>query len=306
MSSARTAAEGSPVVRSMTGFGRGEARGAAWSIGVETRSVNHRYLDLSLRLPPVLAPLELEIRRLVQSRLDRGRLDVTVQLTAISSEAAGEIRVDTALGRRHVEQARALARELGLSGDVTLAWVLERPGVLLVAEGVPVDVEALAPLVTQALSQALDELVARRTAEGTALAAELRGLHAELQTAAAAMAARAPAAATRRAERFRERLSGLLSEVPLDETRVMTEVALWIQKSDVTEELARLRAHLDELASRLDKGGPVGRPLDFLIQELHREVNTVAAKADDLELGQAALAAKAVIEKMREQVQNLE
>ena len=120
------------------------------------------------------------------------------------------------------------------------------------------------------------------------------------------MAARAPVAATRRAERFRDRVRATLSEVPVDEGRMMTEVAVWAHKSDITEELGRLQAHLEEFASRLDKGGPVGRPLDFLIQELQREVNTVAAKADDLELGQTALTAKAILEKMREQVQNLE
>jgi uncharacterized protein (TIGR00255 family) len=117
---------------------------------------------------------------------------------------------------------------------------------------------------------------------------------------------RAPQAASRRSDRLRERLRTMLADAPLDETRILTEVAVWAQKTDVTEELARLRAHLEDLGAKLDKGGPVGRPLDFLIQELNREVNTLGAKADDLELSQAALAAKGMLEKMREQVQNLE
>jgi uncharacterized protein (TIGR00255 family) len=120
------------------------------------------------------------------------------------------------------------------------------------------------------------------------------------------MTARAPQAAARRAERLRERVRALAGEAGVDEARLAAEVAVWAQKTDITEELTRLRVHLDELGLMLDKGGPVGRPLDFLIQELNREVNTLAAKADDLELSQAALAARGILEKMREQVQNLE
>ena len=120
------------------------------------------------------------------------------------------------------------------------------------------------------------------------------------------MTGRAPAAVTRREERLRERLRTLLTGTPIDETRILTEAAVWADKGDITEELARLRVHLAEWALVLDKGGPLGRPLEFLLQELGREVNTVASKADDLELSQAALAGKGVLEKMREQVQNLE
>jgi len=137
-------------------------------------------------------------------------------------------------------------------------------------------------------------------------AAELRALRVQLLTEITTIAARVPQAAARRSERLRERLRTMLADAPLDETRIITEVAVWAQKTDITEELARLRAHLEDLSAKLDKGGPVGRPLDFLIQELNREVNTLGAKADDLELSQAALAAKGMLEKMREQVQNLE
>jgi len=156
------------------------------------------------------------------------------------------------------------------------------------------------------VARALDDLIGQRAVEGAALASEIRALRAELVAEVATMAARAPQAAARRGDRLRERLRALLADAPVDETRIMTEVAVWAQKTDVTEELARLRAHLDEVGFKLDKGGAVGRPLDFLIQELNREVNTVGAKADDLELSQATLAAKGVLEKMREQVQNLE
>ncbi len=148
--------------------------------------------------------------------------------------------------------------------------------------------------------------MARRSAEGERLVEALRSLHAELTTTVQMMAARAPAASARREHRLRERLRALLVETAIDESRILTEAAIWADKTDVTEELARLHVHLAEFTLALDKGGPVGRALDFLIQELNREVNTVGSKADDLELSQAALAAKSVLEKIREQVQNLE
>jgi uncharacterized protein (TIGR00255 family) len=173
-------------------------------------------------------------------------------------------------------------------------------------EAIAADPDRLGPLLARGITEALDALVVKREAEGTALTAELRALLAELSGRLTTMATRAPLAAARRGERLRERLRTLLGDVPLDEARILTEVAVWAQKTDVTEEITRLRVHVDEFALMLDKGGPVGRGLDFLLQEMNREVNTLAAKADDLELSQAALAAKGLLEKMREQVQNLE
>jgi uncharacterized protein (TIGR00255 family) len=289
----------------MTGFGRAEATGESIAVTVEARSVNHRHLDVALRLPRSLASLELDARRLVQGRLERGRVDINVQLTPLAG-GAQRVHVDAALAREYVARARDLAMELGLEGAPTLTWVLERPGVVRIDEPEPAEPAAPWPLLAEALGRALDELVARRTAEGDRLVEALRTLHAELTTAVALIATRAPATVARREDRLRERLRALLAETAIDEARVVTEAAIWADKSDVTEELARLRAHLSEFTLLLDKGGPVGRPLDFLLQELNREVNTVASKADDLEMSQAALAAKGVLEKIREQVQNLE
>jgi uncharacterized protein (TIGR00255 family) len=293
------------MIRSMTGFGRAEVAAPSFTVAVEARSVNHRHLDIALHLPPGLSALGPDVRRLVQSRLERGRVEVVIQLAPAPGQSGSDVQVNTALAQRYLQQARALARELDMVDDLSLGWVLERPGVLEAHEGQAPGPDVVWPPLAQALGAALDALVARRTAEGEVLASALRGLVAQLGAATSAMAARAPLAAAHRGERLRERLRTLLGEAPLDETRVVTEVAVWAQKTDVTEELTRLGAHLDEFGLMLDKGGPVGRPFDFLIQELNREVNTVAAKADDLELSQAALAAKGVLEKMREQVQNL-
>src|SRR5712691_1454887 len=241
-----------PALRSMTGFGRAEATGDAATVTVEARSVNHRHLDIALRLPRALGACEMDARRMIQSRLERGRIDVAVQLGPAPGQSTQQVRADAALAAQYVAEARELGRTVGLGGDVTLAWVLERPGVVRMQ-----DTET-------------------------------------------------PAALARYQERLRERIGALLGDIVRDEGRILTEVAIWADKTDVREEMTRLGAHLEQLTLLLDKGGAVGRALDFLIQELNREVNTIASKADDLELSQAALAAKGIIEKMREQAQNLE
>jgi uncharacterized protein (TIGR00255 family) len=290
----------------MTGFGRGEAGGDGAAVTVEARSVNHRHLDIALRLPRTLGAFEMDARRLIQSRLERGRIDVTVQVGPAPGQSTQQIRVDTALAAQYVEQARALGRAAGLGEDVTLSWVLERPGVVRTEDSETSAGVIAWPALAEVLGRALDELVACRATEGEALGAELRAQHTALRAQVDIIAARTPAALARYQERLRERIGALLGEVVLDEGRILTEVAIWADKTDVREELTRLAAHLERLAVLLDKGGSVGRALDFLIQELNREVNTIASKADDLELSQSALAAKGIIEKMREQAQNLE
>jgi uncharacterized protein (TIGR00255 family) len=294
------------MIRSMTGFARAEASDAKAVVAVEARSVNHRHLEIAIRLPRVLASFEMDARRLVQSRLERGRVDVAVQLSPTVTASLQQVRVDHGLARVWVGEARALGQALSLEDDVSLTWVLERPGVARLEEAEVADPALVWPTLAQALNAAIDGLVARRAAEGEVLVAELRALHAELGATVAQITERVPAAMARRTERLRERIRALLADATLDEGRIATEVAVWAERTDITEELVRLRAHLEQFALTLDKGGPVGRWFDFLIQELNREVNTVGAKADDLELSQAVIASKGLLEKMREQVQNLE
>lgn len=303
-----TPTPGAPVavLRSMTGFGRAEVSGQTVSLVAEARSVNHRHLDMALRLPRALAAFETDARRLIQRYLERGRVDVSVQLGPTAGAPTQQISVDQALTGAYVARARELGRAVGVPGDVTLAWVLERPGVVRLEEADAPAPEALWPLLAEALARALDALVARRTAEGEALGAELGALLADLRAQVEVITARVPAALARYQERLRERIRALLGDASVDQGRVLTEVAIWAEKTDVREELTRLSAHLEQLALVLDTGGACGRALDFLIQELNREVNTIASKADDLEISQAALAAKGAIEKMREQAQNLE
>jgi len=290
----------------MTGYGRAEVPGARQSLTVECKSLNHRHLDVVVKVPRGFSALELDARRVIQSALHRGRIEVGVSVAAIEGVPATGFSIDMAQARAYVDMARKVAAELDLGDRLDLQWVLERPGVLSREEQDPVSPEDGWPLLHDALRQALTDLCARREAEGAALAQELRALLATLGEHVAVMAGRAPAALARKQQRLRERVQALLGAQPLDEGRLATEVAMWAEKSDISEELARLHAHRDEFTRLLDEGGPVGRTLDFLIQEMNREVNTVAAKADDLELSQAAIAAKSALEKLREQVQNIE
>ena len=294
------------MIRSMTGFGRAQVARDKLVVSVEARSVNHRHLDVSIKLPRLAASLESEARRVIQERLQRGRIDIAAAVTAAVGEPTQQVTADVPLARAYVEAARQLAAELALTERVPLAWVLDRPGVVQVEDPEPPAADVLWPVLAEALGQALDQLVERREMEGEALAAALRDLQEALVREVERIGSRVPVAAGRRRERFEERLRALLGVYPIDEARVLTEVAIWAEKTDIAEELTRLAAHLEQFALMLKDGGLVGRPLDFLIQEMNREINTVASKADDLELSQSAIAAKGLLEKVREQVQNLE
>ncbi len=294
------------MIRSMTGFGRAQVAGDKVIVSVEARSVNHRHLDIVLKLPRLAASLESEARRIIQDRLERGRVDVIMSVAPVAGESSQQVSVDVPLARGYADAGRRLAEALGIPQGVALDWLLERPGVLRVEEAEPPPADAIWPVVEASLIRALDELIERREVEGESLAAALRTLHEALVLEVDRITARVPLVAERRQERFRERLAALLGAIPIDEARVLTEVAIWAEKTDIAEEVTRLCAHLEQFALMLKDGGAVGRQLDFLIQEMNREVNTVASKADDLELSQSAIAAKGLLEKVREQVQNLE
>lgn len=294
------------MIRSMTGYGHAEVAGLRLSLSVECKSLNHRHLDIALRLPRGLSALELDARRVIQGAAQRGRVEVTVTVAPLEGAPSADLTINMAQARAYIEMARRAGDELKLGGIPTLQWMLEQPGVITREEQSPLSPDEGWPLLHDGLAKALGELRARRDTEGAALDKELRALLAAMGEQVGAMASRGPAATERKQQRLRERIQALLGGTPLDEGRLATEVAMWAEKSDITEELARLRAHMDEFARLLDEGGAVGRTLDFLIQEMNREVNTVGSKADDLELSQAAIAAKSTLEKLREQAQNIE
>jgi len=294
------------VIHSMTGYGRAEEAGPRLAVSAEVKSVNHRHLDIALKLPRALTALEPDARRLIQSAVQRGRVDAAVTLSAVEGQSLTPLTLNLGQARDYVDIAHRLSDELNVGGAPTVTWLMEQPGVVSREAEPSFTAEEVWPLLERALTRAVGEMVARRAAEGDALRRELTALGAALTAQVDVMSQRAPVAVERRTARLRERLGSLLNGAPIDEARILTEAAIWAEKSDITEELARLRAHLDQLARLLEQGGVVGRALDFLLQEMNRETNTVGSKADDLEITEAVIAAKSTLEKLREQAQNIE
>jgi uncharacterized protein (TIGR00255 family) len=292
------------LVVSMTGYGRAEARGARITIVAEARSVNHRFFEPSIKLPRGLTANEPDLRRMVQGRVARGRVDVTVTLRRTGT-ALPNVRTDVGLGLAYARGARALAEAADLAPDLAVADLLRLPGVVTVEEGEEDDGEG-AILLKTAAAEALDELCRMRQTEGAALARDLGGHVEALGAWARSVETLLPAALARIQLRHRERVQAILGETPVDPGRLAQEVATWAARSDIAEELARLGSHLAQFRALLAEGGAVGRQLDFLTQELHREVNTIASKADDAELVARVLEARTLVERIREQVQNVE
>jgi uncharacterized protein (TIGR00255 family) len=292
------------LLASMTGYGRGEARGARIAVVAEARSVNHRFFETSLKLPRGLTSHEPDLRRLVQGRVARGRVDVTVTVRRTPAAQPG-IKTDVALGLAYVRGARQLGESAGLASELSVGDLLRLPGVVTAEDSEEDDGEG-AVLLKSAASEALDELCRMRQTEGAALARDL-GTHLEaLALWVRGVERLLPAALERIQTRLRDRVQAILGETPVDPGRLAQEVATWAARSDVAEELARLGSHLAQFRGLLVGGGAVGRPLDFLAQELHREVNTIASKADDAELVARVLEARTLVERIREQVQNVE
>ncbi len=291
-------------IASMTGYGRAEARGSRLAVVVEARSLNHRFLEIGAKLPRALSAHEPGVRQLVQGRLSRGRLDLSVSVRRIAG-SQNVVRTDLGLGADYVRSARALAEALGLPADLAVADLLRLPGVVSVEEAEDDDAES-GPLLKEATQQALDELVRMRQSEGAALAADLGAHLATLDAWAAGLVAILPAVLVRIQDRLRARIQALLDEAPADPGRIAQEAAMLAARSDVAEELARLCSHCGQFRGLLAAGGPVGRQLDFLLQEMHREVNTIASKADDGEMVARVLEARTVVERLREQAQNVE
>jgi uncharacterized protein (TIGR00255 family) len=295
------------MIRSMTGFGRAQldAEGAAFS--VELRSVNHRHLDVSVRLPRPLAGLEVELRRLLSRHFVRGKIDLVVAVPP--SGARADLELDRALADRYVEFARALAAQHGIAAELRASELLALPGVARVHEHA-LDEAALRPALVAGVERAAQEADAMRLAEGLALDRELRGRLATVAGLASEIAARAGEVAAAARERLRKRAEQLHAETGLaDQARLAQEVVNAADRMDVTEEVVRLTSHVAQFEAALGAAAPeagVGRRLEFLLQEMSREVNTVGAKSGDAPLAHRVVDLKTELERIREQVLNVE
>ena len=294
-----------PRLRSMTGFGRGTARVGDAEATVEVRTVNGRYAEATVRGLGPLAAREAEVQRTVKDAIGRGT--ATVQVSVSSAHAGTGLRLDRAAAQAVGALLRDAAQAAGLSTDSIRLDDVLRHGPVLVPDDAPAGEDADAwTAVEAALAEALERLDAMRQAEGAALRDDLAARADAIEAAAADVDRRAPARLDAARQRLRDRLAEL-ADTPLDPGRLETEITLLADKLDVTEETVRLRSHLDQFRQSLasDGGEPVGRRLNFLSQEIGREVNTVGSKAGDAEVTRLAVAMKEELEKIREQVQNV-
>jgi len=296
-----------PAVRSMTGYGQAAVELGAVRLAVEARSVNHRYADLRLRLPAELASHESRLRRRVLGRVGRGRIEVGVSLANLDGSEARPV-LNRALVGEALAAARALRDEHGLAGEPDVSTILALSGVFRVEPPRLEWGDAERAALDGVLDAALEALDAERCREGRHLCEDLVVRLGAMQRLTDEVEARAAAMPGLVRDRLRERLDALRGEFDLDPQRVAQEAAYLAERCDVTEEVVRLRSHLLEARRLLERPelGALGKRLEFLLQEIHRETNTINSKSSDLELTRHALALKAEVEKVREQVQNVE
>ena len=292
-------------MKSMTGYGRGECAQDGVKVTVELSSVNRKSGEISLNLPRNLEPLEAQMRDEINKRISRGRLNVRVTVL-VSGDAETAVKINTVLAKAYAAEFAKLAAELRLSDGVTLAALMRAPGVLE-TEKEPADAESFWPPVQTALQQALDALVKMREREGEHLAADLTARIELIRLAAGRITSQAPQVQVQFRSRLLERIKAAgLEGIAPDDERMLKEVVLFADRSDITEELTRLQSHFKQFTDCLKAQDPIGRTLDFLSQEMNREINTIGTKAQDAAISREVVQVKAELERFREQVQNVE
>ena len=289
---------------SMTAFGRGEANREGRSWTVELRSVNHRYSDVKVKIPRKYAGFEERIKKEVAGYYSRGHVEVMVTPGGGAADTL-KLSANLTLAREYHQCLHAIREELDLPDPPTLAMLKECRDVISAVE-VQENLDAFWPELAEALQLALNSTRRMREAEGEATKAELLGRLAGFESAVAAIEAEIPTLVAKRGERLKERLELLLGSIDLDPVRLAQEVAAMADKSDVTEEIVRLRSHIEQFRHFLALPEPTGRRLDFLLQEFFREINTTASKISDVKISHQTVEMKNEVEKLREQVQNLE
>lgn len=290
--------------RSMTGFGRGEALGEGKKFTVELKSVNHRFSEVMLRLPRGMISLEEKARRYIQSRLARGRIDgfITVENCGEKTPA---VKVDKALAASYYKAMEELLNDLGISSEIKPEHLLALPNVVSVEEP-PEDIDSFWPVLEQALTQAVDRLLEMREVEGIRLQEDLSARLDQIRNITGDIEKRAPGVVEEYRLKLTQRLQEWINDSTIDPNRLMAEVVIFAERSSITEEIVRLYSHVAQAGETLKLEEPIGRKLDFLLQEMNREINTIASKASDLQIAKESVNIKSELEKIREQVQNLE
>lgn len=292
------------MLKSMTGYGKAEAVTDDGKISVEIRSVNHRYGEVSVKLPRQFLAFEGEIKKRMSERFKRGKIDL---LLVFEPPTGGAFlpQVNFAMAKAYHDAFVALNHHLGIYEPVSVALILAQKDVLSSKE-MTADMERISESLFNTLSSAMDSFENMRSMEGEALFTEIDGRITLISEIVESIAAKAPLAVAGNVERLKERVGRLLADLQLDEMRLAQEVALLADRMEITEELVRLRSHFSQFDSLLKIDEPVGRKLDFLLQEMNREVNTIGSKANDAAIAAMVIELKSEMEKVREQIQNIE
>lgn len=291
-------------MKSMTGYGRAREASNEREIVVELRAVNHRYLDVNVKAPRGYGFLEEAIKKLAASKISRGKVDVYISVTDLAAQET-TITLNHELAQSYFDALVELRDALHLHDDISVMSIAKMPDVL-VSQRVEVDADALTASVSEVFNEAVKQFDEMRQIEGEKLADDIRNRMNTIKEIVEQVEIRSPERVTAYREKLEKRMNEILADSTVDEQRILTEAAIFADKTAVDEETVRLRSHLDQLDNMLKDSNPVGRKLDFLVQEMNREANTIGSKANDSILANYVIALKAEIEKIREQIQNIE
>ncbi|WP_353093954.1 YicC/YloC family endoribonuclease [Tissierella praeacuta] len=293
------------IIKSMTGFGRGEFSNEVYNFKVEIKAVNHRYNDISVKMPRHIGYLEEDVKKIIKTEISRGKVDVYINLDYIN-ESAIEIKVDIPLAKSYKSILEELSSELELEENVRLFNILGLSEIIKI-ERKELDEDIAWSCLKEALNMALKDIMSMKTVEGEALKSDMISKLDRIETIVLEIEERSPLVVLEYKNKLRDRISELLDkDINIDDDRISSEVAIFADKSNINEEIVRLKSHVKQFLSILDAEDAVGRKLDFLIQEMNREINTIGSKANDILISQNVVEIKAEIEKIREQVQNIE
>lgn len=292
------------MINSMTGYGRCELEENLRKINVEVSSVNHRYCDINIRMPRQLVHLEDSVRKLLKEKISRGKIEVSIYYTSMSEDDI-DVVVNEPVCNAYIEKLREIGKKMGLVDNLGLAEIMAIGDIISVQKK-PADIESIWLTIEQCLNQAVVEFGNMRLKEGSALKEDILIKAQNITHIINEVEVLSDKVVQQYKVKLQDRLEKLLDNVPVDENRIATEVAMFADRAAIDEELIRLKSHVAQLENILISGGVVGRKLDFLMQEMNREANTIASKSNDYSITNYAVELKTEIEKMREQIQNIE
>lgn len=291
------------MIKSMTGFGRGEATKNNITFMVDIKSVNHRYSDISVRMPRVVSALEEKVREYVNSKLNRGKIDIYINYDSFGQDT--KVKLDANLAAAYVDSLNVLKGQFEIRDDITLSLLTRFPDILKL-DTEEQDVDFLWSILSEALEQAVTSLMDMRSREGERLRADMLDKLEGIKTIVLDIKEKSAGLVDEYRTKLYDKIKELTKDIPLDENRILTEVAIFADKSSIDEELVRLGSHLEEFKKTLNIKTPIGKKLDFIVQEMNREVNTIGSKSSDLGVVNNVISIKTEIEKIREQIQNIE